>query len=85
MHGEPALPEGFTHLPYANPQAPKGGALRLGLAGSFDSLNTMAIKGNAPQALVPYVVQPLMMRSADEPFTLYGLLAKTVAVPEDRS
>jgi len=85
MHGEPALAKGFTHLPYANPQAPKGGALRLGLAGSFDSLNTMAIKGNAPQALVPYVVQPLMMRSADEPFTLYGLLAKTVAVPEDRS
>lgn len=84
MHGEPALPEGFAHLPYANPAAPKGGALRLGLAGSFDSLNTMAIKGNAPQAMVPYIVQPLMMRSADEPFTLYGLLAETVAVPPDR-
>jgi peptide/nickel transport system substrate-binding protein len=85
MHGEPALKEGFTHLPYANPAAPKGGALRMGLAGSFDSLNTMAIKGNAPQALVPYVVQPLMMRSSDEPFTLYGLIAKTVALPEDRA
>lgn len=85
MHGEPALGPDFAHLPYANPSAPKGGALRMGIAGSFDSLNTMAIKGNAPQALVPYVVQPLMMRSADEPFTLYGLIAKTVAVPEDRS
>lgn len=85
MHGEPALGPDFPHLPYANPAAPKGGALRMGIAGSFDSLNTMAIKGNAPQALVPYVVQPLMMRSADEPFTLYGLLAKTIAVPEDRS
>lgn len=85
MHGEPALPEGFAHLPYANPAAPKGGTLRMGLSGSFDSLNTMAIKGNAPQALVPYVVQPLMMRSADEPFTLYPLLAKSVAVAQDRS
>ncbi len=85
MHGEPALPAGFPHLPYVNPAAPKGGALRLGLAGSFDSLNTMSVKGNAPAAMVPYVVQPLMMRSADEPFTLYGLLAETIAVPEDRS
>jgi peptide/nickel transport system substrate-binding protein len=84
MHGEPALPAGFGHFPYVNPDAPKGGALRLGIAGSFDALNTMAIKGNAPRALVPYVVQPLMMRSDDEPFTLYGLLAKTIATPPDR-
>lgn len=85
MHGEPDLPAGFAHLPYANPEAPKGGILRLGIAGSFDSLNTMAIKGNAPTAMVPYIVQPLMMRSADEPFTLYGLVAETVAAPEDRA
>lgn len=85
MHGEPELAAGFTHLPYANPDAPKGGALRLGIAGSFDSLNTMAIKGNAPTAMVPYIVQPLMMRSADEPFTLYGLVAETIASPEDRA
>ncbi|OYU50207.1 MAG: ABC transporter substrate-binding protein [Rhizobiales bacterium PAR1] len=85
MHGEPDLAAGFTHLPYANPDAPKGGILRLGIAGSFDSLNTMAIKGNAPTAMVPYIVQPLMMRSADEPFTLYGLVAETVASPEDRA
>lgn len=85
MHGEPALPPDFTHLPYVNPDAPRGGFLRLGVAGSFDSLNTMAIKGNAPTAMVPYIVQPLMMRSADEPFTLYGLVAETIATPEDRS
>jgi peptide/nickel transport system substrate-binding protein len=85
MHGEPALAEGFTHLPYANPEAPKGGALRIGIAGSFDAINTMAVRGNAPRALVPYIIQPLMMRSDDEPFTLYGLIAETVAVPEDRS
>ena len=85
MHGEPALPAGFPALPYVNPDAPKGGGLRLGIAGLFDSLNTMSVKGNAPTAMVPYVVQPLMMRSADEPFTLYGLVAETIAVPEDRS
>ena len=85
MHGEPALPPDFAHLPYVNPDAPRGGSLRLGIAGSFDSLNTMAIKGNAPTAMVPYIVQPLMMRSADEPFTLYGLVAETIATPEDRS
>ncbi len=85
MHGEAALPQDFAHLPYANPAAPRGGALRLGLAGSFDSLNILSVKGNAPQAMVPYVVQPLMMRSADEPFTLYGLIARSIAVPQDRA
>ncbi len=85
MHGEPALTPDFPHMPYANPNAPKGGQLRMGIAGSFDAINTMAIKGNAPRALVPYIVQPLMMRSDDEPFTLYGLLAQTIATPADRS
>lgn len=85
MHGEPTLPPDFAHMPYANPGAPKGGPLRMGIAGSFDAINTMAIKGNAPRAMVPYIVQPLMMRSDDEPFTLYGLLAQTVATPANRS
>jgi len=84
MHGEPALSPDFPHLPYANPEAPKGGQLRTGIEGSFDAINTMAIKGNAPRAMVPYIVQPLMMRSDDEPFTLYGLLARTIATPADR-
>lgn len=84
MHGEPALPPGFTHLPFANPDAPKGGTLRLAIAGSFDTLNSMAVRGNAPPVTVPYIVQPLMMRSQDEPFTLYGLLAESIAVPPDR-
>lgn len=85
MHGEPDLPPGFAHLPYANPNAPKGGLLRLAIAGSFDTLNSMSVRGNAPAVMVPYIVQPLMMRSQDEPFTLYGLLAETIATPPDRS
>lgn len=85
MHGAPELPPGFAHLPHANPNAPKGGLLRLAIAGSFDTLNSMSVRGNAPAVMVPYIVQPLMMRSQDEPFTLYGLLAETIATPPDRS
>jgi peptide/nickel transport system substrate-binding protein len=85
MHGEPALPADYRHFPYVNPEAPKGGILRLGVAGSFDTLNAMTVRGNAPPVQVPYIVQPLMTRSFDEPFTLYGVLAESVAVPEDRS
>ena len=85
IYGEPALPPDFRHLPYADPAAPKGGRLTQAQDGSFDSLNPFIIKGNAPAAMVPYVVQPLMYRSADEPFTVYGLLAETVETPTDRS
>lgn len=84
MHGEPALPADFTHLPFANPSAPKGGQFRQAIFGSFDTLNSMSVRGNAPPVMVPYIVQPLMMRSQDEAFTLYGLLAETVATPPDR-
>ncbi len=85
MHGAPALPPGFTHFPYVNPDAPKGGQFRLGALGSFDSLNPFIIKGVAPNGLREYVFESLMARSADEPFTLYGLIAETIEVPADRS
>jgi peptide/nickel transport system substrate-binding protein len=85
MHGEPALPAGFTHFPYVNPEAPKGGQLKLGALGSFDSLNPFIIKGVPPPGLRDYVYESLMARSQDEPFTLYGLIAESVEVPEDRS
>jgi peptide/nickel transport system substrate-binding protein len=85
MHGEPALGPGFEHLPYANPQAPKGGRITLALQGTFDSLNPLIVLGVAPDVVPRYVLQPLMIRSADEPFTIYGLLARGVEMPEDRS
>ena len=70
MHGEPALPPGFDHLPYADPAAPKGGRLRIGLPGAFDSLNPFNLKsGSTAQGLVGNVIQTLMARSQDEPFT----------------
>lgn len=84
MHGEPALAPGFAHLPYVNPDAPKGGRLVLGVQGTFDSMNLFIARGNVPEFTFPHVVQPLMMRSLDEPFTLYGLVARGLETPPDR-
>jgi peptide/nickel transport system substrate-binding protein len=85
MHGAPQLLPEFAHFPYVNPDAPKGGRLRLGALGSFDSLNPFIVKGVTPPGLREYVFESLMARSQDEPFTLYGLLAESIELPEDRS
>ncbi|SOB98172.1 peptide/nickel transport system substrate-binding protein [Rhodobacter sp. JA431] len=85
MYGTPALPEGFPHLPYANPQAPKGGTLRMGETGSFDSLNPWVLAGRPAQGISSYVTESLMLRSYDEPFTLYGLLAESVTTDPERT
>ncbi|SDE13395.1 peptide/nickel transport system substrate-binding protein [Paracoccus isoporae] len=88
MYGEPALPEGFAHLPYANPEAPEGGTIRLAESGSFDSLKPWVLKGSPawPVYTMPGVLaETLMLRSMDEPFTLYGLLAESVETDEARS
>jgi len=85
MHGQPALAPGFTALPYVNPDAPKGGQLVQGALGTFDSINPFIIKGQPAISLRGYVVESLLARSYDEPFTLYGLLARTVETDEARS
>jgi peptide/nickel transport system substrate-binding protein len=85
MHGAPALPEGFTRLPYADPAAPKGGRLVQGVLGTFDSLNPLIVKGIAPPSIRGYVVESLMARGYDEPFTLYGLIARSVETDAQRS
>ena len=84
MHGLPALPSGFAHLPYADPKAPKGGRIVMGIQGTFDSLNPLVVLGVAPDAVPKYVQQSLLYRSADEPFTAYGLLASGVSLDADR-
>jgi hypothetical protein len=78
MYGEPALPPDFVSLPYANPDAPKGGRIVQGEVGSFDSLNPHILKGNVPWQLRFLAYESLMGRNWDEPFTLYGLLAESV-------
>lgn len=85
MHGEPALPAGFAHLPYADPAALKGGRLAVAAFGSFDSLNPFVIKGVPARGIRGYVFESLLTRNEDEPFTLYGLLAERVETPPDRS
>jgi peptide/nickel transport system substrate-binding protein len=85
MHGAPALPGDFTHMPYANPEAPKGGRLVQGFLGTFDSLNPLIVRGLAVQQIRGFVVESLMARGNDEAFTLYGLLAKTVETDDARS
>ncbi|EPX86138.1 ABC-type oligopeptide transport system, periplasmic component [Rubellimicrobium thermophilum DSM 16684] len=85
MYGEPALPPDFTHLPYVNPDAPKGGAVISAEVGTFDSLNPYILKGTVPWQLTYLVTESLMGRTLDEPFTLYGLLAETVETAPDRS
>jgi peptide/nickel transport system substrate-binding protein len=92
MHGAPALPADFNHLPYVNPDAPKGGRLTWGVLGTFDSLNPLIVRGAvAVQQIRAYVfqrgytVESLMARGDDEPFTLYGLLAESVETDDDRT
>jgi peptide/nickel transport system substrate-binding protein len=85
MHGVPALPAGFTQMPYANPEAPKGGRLVWGILGAFDSLNPLIVRGLAVQQIRGFVVESLMARGNDEAFTLYGLLAKSVETDDARS
>jgi peptide/nickel transport system substrate-binding protein len=85
MHGAPALPADFAHMPYANPDAPKGGRLVQGVLGTFDSLNPLIVKGLAVQQIRGFVIESLMARGSDEAFTLYGLLAKSVETDDLRS
>lgn len=85
MYGTPDLPPDFVSLPYVRPDAPKGGSITLGNTGGFDSLNPFVRKGTVPWQLGFLTHESLMGRSWDEPFALYGLLAESVEVPEDRS
>jgi len=92
MHGEAMLSPGFSSLPYVNADAPKGGSVAYGVVGTFDSLNPFILKSMRTTArgvidpqLGNLVYESLLYRSRDEPFTLYGLLAESVTMPEDRS
>jgi peptide/nickel transport system substrate-binding protein len=92
MHGEPALPADYRHLSYVNPDVKKGGSVRYGVVGTFDSLNPFNLKsirttarGVWDPAFGNLIYETLMTRSADEPFTLYGLLAESVEWNDERT
>jgi microcin C transport system substrate-binding protein len=84
LHGTPKYEEGFDHLEYVNPDAPKGGNINLAVVGSFDSLNPYIIRG-LPAGGLGMMYSTLLEKSLDEPMTSYGLVAETMTVPEDRS
>lgn len=84
MHGIPKYGWNFKNFDYVNPKAPKGGTLRMGAFGSFDTFNPYVIKGNAA-AGIAYIYDTLMMESADEAFSMYGVIAETIEMPKDRS
>lgn len=98
LFGQPAYPEDFEHLDYVNPDAPKGGTLRVMGSGTFDTLNPYTLKGTSPISTgsfanygISELNEPLMVGSgvydpsADEPYSAYGLIAETLEFSDDRS
>lgn len=82
--GAPKYGPDFKHFDYVNPDAPKGGTVRLYGIGTFDSLNLISFKGNKASGLA-YIYDQLMARSLDESSAEYGQLAEWVSYPPDFS
>lgn len=84
MHGDMKYGPDAKHFEYVNPDAPKGGEIRLAAVGTFDNFNAFIIKGNAAAGLGLLYV-PLSIQSDDEAFSEYGQLAEKIETPKDRS
>lgn len=84
LFGSPKYGYGFEHFDYVNPNAPKGGEVRVAAYGSFDSFNPYILKGT-PAAELEVVYDTLTVSSMDEPGSQYALLAKFVSYPDDYS
>ena len=84
LHGTPKYAASFTHFDYINPDAPKGGELRLAALGTSDTINPFTLRGVAADGAA-MVFETLMARSMDEAFTEYGWVAENVTVAPDRS
>jgi ABC-type oligopeptide transport system substrate-binding subunit len=86
LYGEPKYPAGFQHFEYADPDAPKGGTLRLSTsyeATNFEKLNPYTLRGKAAPGLIELVFETLAVYSMDEATTQYGLIADDIAVASD--
>ncbi|WP_305857280.1 extracellular solute-binding protein [Balneatrix alpica] len=84
MHGQPKYGADFSHFDYVNPDAPQGGTLRQASIGTFDSLNPFIGKG-VSAAGSGLLYDTLAVHAYDEPFTMYGLVAKDIILANDRS
>ncbi len=85
--GDIKYPPGFTHFSYVNPDAPKGGEIRLvppTRPTNFDKFNPYTLKGTAPYGLGLLMFETLLTGNAEEPTTAYGLLAEDVEVAPDK-
>lgn len=89
MHNSLKHPEGLNHFAIANPKAPKGGTIRLGFVGTFNTTNPYVLKGTAPwgMSLITerLVFESLMVRAPNEPFSMYGHIAETCEIAPDKS
>ncbi len=74
----------ITHFEFRNAKAPKGGKIRIGTVGIFDSLNMFTVRGVAAEGLM-HTYGSLMLRSQDEPFTLYAYIAEGIDIAADFS
>ena len=82
--GDLDLPADFTHLPYVNPDAPKGGEMSQATFGGFDSLNPYSVKGRGAAAS-NIMLESILTGSLDEIGASYCLMCTTLEYPEDRS
>lgn len=85
LYGDLKYPAGFTHFDYANPDAPKGGTFTYAWGNSFDTLHSFIVIGTPPpfNTIEAVLYDRLMVRSGDEPVSLYGLVAESVTWPQD--
>ncbi len=84
FYGDLKYPANFTHFDYTNPDAPKGGSVKLGETGTFDNLNPFILNGVKAPGL-GQTFDTLMVQSQDEPESMYGLIASGVRVAADHS
>lgn len=92
IFGDLAMPEGFSHFPYVNPAAPKGGEIALQISATsgnqnfttFNTLNIYILKGDGAAGMGA-IFDTLMTGSGDEPDSLYGLVARAVRVSADKN
>ncbi len=85
MHGVSRHASGPPAFAYVRPDAPKGGRVAIGVLGTYNSLNPLIYKGDSASGIREYVYESLLARGGDEPFSLHGLIAETIDVPDDRS
>lgn len=87
-YGTPKYPPGFKHFEYVDPDAPKGGTLRLSnpdRRSSFDKFNPFTVKGVPPAGVTLFMIESLAFQAQDEPMSMYGLIAESMMVAPDLS